>query len=58
MQEHREALYRMRRGESDRQICRDGVLGRSKLSRRRSIAHLSSHVECGKDPARFYFGIN
>ncbi len=38
MQEYREALYRMRRGESDRQICRDGVLGRNKLSRLRSIA--------------------
>jgi len=38
MQEYREALYRMRRGESDRQISRDGVLGRNKLARLRSLA--------------------
>jgi len=38
MQEYREALYRMRRGESDRQISRDGVLGRNKLGRLRSLA--------------------
>ena len=38
MQEYREALYRMRRGESDRQISRDGVLGRNKVGRLRSLA--------------------
>lgn len=38
MQEYREALYRMRRGESDRGISRDRVLGRAKVGRLRLIA--------------------
>lgn len=38
MHEYREALYRMRRGERDRQISRDGVMGRSKLARLRGVA--------------------
>ena len=31
MHEYREALSRMRRGERDRQMARDGVIGRHKL---------------------------
>ena len=38
MQEYREALYRMRRGERDRGISRDRVLGRVKVGRLRLIA--------------------
>jgi transposase len=38
MHEYREALYRMRRGERDRQMARDGVMGRHKLARLRSVA--------------------
>lgn len=38
MHEYREALYRMRRGEADRQISRDGVMGRRKLGLLRGVA--------------------
>src|SRR5665213_458408 len=48
MQEYREALYRMRRGESDRRICRDGVLGRNKLGRLRSIAEQEGWLDPSK----------
>lgn len=45
MHEHREALYRMRRGERDRQISRDGVLGRHKLSILRTLAAQQGWLE-------------
>ena len=38
MQEYRQALYRMRLKESDRQINKDMGLGRPKLKHLRSIA--------------------
>lgn len=38
MHEYREALYRMRRGEADRGIARDGVMGRKKLAVLRGVA--------------------
>jgi hypothetical protein len=49
MQEYREALYRMRRGESDRQISRDGVLGRNKLGRLRSLAVQEGWLDPGSE---------
>jgi hypothetical protein len=45
MHEYREALYRMRRGERDRQISRDGVLGRHKLSILRVLAQQQGWLE-------------
>lgn len=45
MHEYREALYRMRRGERDRQISRDGVLGRHKLSILRVLAQQQGRLE-------------
>ncbi|MCL4746649.1 MAG: IS21 family transposase [Burkholderiaceae bacterium] len=47
MHEYREALYRMRRGERDRQISRDGVMGRSKLARLRSVAEQEGWLDPG-----------
>jgi len=38
MHEYREALFRMRRGQTDRQISRDGVMGRRKAGQLRGIA--------------------
>lgn len=38
MFEYQEALYRMRRGETDRAIQRDGVIGRAKAARLRGLA--------------------
>ncbi len=47
MHEYREALYRMRRGEPDRQISRDGVMGRRKLARLRSAAAQEGWLDPG-----------
>ncbi len=47
MHEYREALYRMRRGERDRQISRDGVMGRNKLARLRSVAEQERWLDPG-----------
>jgi len=43
MQEYRQALYRMRLSESDRQINKDMGLGRPKLKHLRSIAAQKKH---------------
>jgi transposase len=48
MHEYREALYRMRRGERDRQMSRDGVMGRKKLARLRSVAEQEGWLEASK----------
>jgi len=48
MHEYREALYRMRRGESDRQIARDGVMGRNKLARLRSVAEQEDWLDASR----------
>jgi len=47
MQEYRQALYRMRLSESDRQINKDMGLGRPKLKHLRSIAAQKSMIGDG-----------
>lgn len=48
MHEYREALYRMRRGERDRQMARDGVMGRHKLARLRSVAEQEGWLDVAR----------
>jgi len=48
MHEYREALYRMRRGERDRQMARDGVMGRHKLARLRSVAEQEGWLDAAR----------
>jgi len=48
MHEYRESLYRMRRGERDRQMARDGVMGRNKLARLRSVAEQEGWLDAAR----------
>jgi len=45
MHEYQEALYRMRKGQTDRAISRDGVLGRHKAAAFRLLAKQQGWLE-------------
>lgn len=47
--ETRDVIVRMRMGETDRQIAKDGLMGRSKASRLRSLANENGWLEPGAD---------
>ncbi len=49
MHETRDVIVRMRLGETDRQIARDGLMGRSKSSRLRSLASEQGWLKPGAD---------
>ena len=40
MYEYRQALMRMRQGDSEREIARSKLMGRTKAARFRALAHL------------------
>ena len=48
MYEYRQALMRMRQGDSEREIARSKLMGRSKAARFRELAHAQGWL----DPAR------
>lgn len=48
MYEYRQALMRMRQGDSEREIARSKLMGRNKAARFRELAHAQGWL----DPAR------
>jgi hypothetical protein len=48
MHEYRQALMRLRQGDSEREIARSGLMGRAKAARFRQLAHAQGWL----DPSR------
>ena len=45
MHEYRQALMRLRQGDSEREIARSGLMGRAKAARFRTLAHAQGWLE-------------